>query len=249
MTNNFENILYKSLDTFSSITKIPIVALNSNKEFVKSIGVCNEFLLSREFKNLTKNINSLKGDSLEFSTLQLNSEEKIAFKSKLLNNSLYYFLIGPFKYSNYSTIDTCYNDLAFRSELSIHYICKILDMVIEDNILKKNHCLSLPTRRAIEYMHKSYKQNITLTSIAKHLGLNKCYFCNIFKKETNMTFSQFLNNLRIEKSKVLLKNTQLSLLDIAVEVGFNNQSYFTMAFKKLNADKTPLEYRRNLYLT
>ncbi|MDO4402381.1 MAG: AraC family transcriptional regulator, partial [Clostridiaceae bacterium] len=147
------------------------------------------------------------------------------------------------------TIDTCYNDLAFRSELSIHYICKILDMVIEDNILKKNHCLSLPTRRAIEYMHKSYKQNITLTSIAKHLGLNKCYFCNIFKKETNMTFSQFLNNLRIEKSKVLLKNTELSLLDIAVEVGFNNQSYFTMAFKKLNDDKTPLEYRRNLYLT
>ena len=202
-----------------------------------------------EFKNLTKNINSLKGDSLEFSTLQLNSEEKIAFKSKLLNNSLYYFLIGPFKYSNYSTIDTCYNDLAFRSELSIHYICKILDMVIEDNTLKKNHCLSLPTRRAIEYMHKSYKQNITLTSIAKHLGLNKCYFCNIFKKETNMTFSQFLNNLRIEKSKVLLKNTELSLLDIAVEVGFNNQSYFTMAFKKLNDDKTPLEYRRNLYLT
>ena len=64
-----------------------------------------------------------------------------------------------------------------------------------------------------------------------------------------MTFSQFLNNLRIEKSKVLLKNTELSLLDIAVEVGFNNQSYFTMAFKKLNADKTPLEYRRNLYLT
>ena len=122
-------------------------------------------------------------------------------------------------------------------------------MVIEDNILKKNHCLSLPTRRAIEYMHKSYKQNITLTSIAKHLGLNKCYFCNIFKKETNMTFSQFLNNLRIEKSKVLLKNTELSLLDIAVEVGFNNQSYFTIAFKKLNADKTPLEYRRNLYLT
>ena len=249
MTDTFENILYKSLDTFVLITKIPIITLNSKKKLIKSIGVCPEFLSSSGLKNLTKNICSSKDNSLDYSTFYLNSKGKFAFKSKLLDNSLYYFLIGPFKDFNHSNIDTCYSNLAFRSELSIHYICKILDTVIEDNILKKNYCLSLPTRRAIEYMHKSYKENITLTSIAKHLNLNKCYFCNIFKKETNMTFSQFLNNLRIEKSKVLLKNTELSLLDIAIEVGFNNQSYFTMAFKKLNADKTPLEYRRNLYLT
>lgn len=245
MNETFKNILYKSLDTFSLITKMPIIVLDSNKKLIESIGVNNNFFTSCDFKKSLKHVYILKEDSLDYFIVPLNLTEKIVIKTKILNNSLYYFLIGPFKDSAFNE-DTI--DLAFRNELSINYICKILDDVIEDDMINKNSCLSLITRKAIEYMHNSYKENITLTSISSYLNINKCYFCNIFKKETNMTFSQFLNNLRIEKSKALLKNTDLSLLDIAIEVGFNNQSYFTMAFKKLNNDKTPLEYRRNLYI-
>ncbi|MDU7963827.1 MAG: helix-turn-helix transcriptional regulator [Clostridium perfringens] len=76
--------------------------------------------------------------------------------------------------------------------------------------------------------------------------MNKSYFCNLFKSETGQTFINFLNNYRIEKSKNLLKDLDLSLLDIAHKVGFSNQSYYCTVFKKFT-NLTPLKYRESTY--
>ena len=64
----------------------------------------------------------------------------------------------------------------------------------------------------------------------------------MFKKETGQTFINYLNNYKIERSKDLLKNTKMTLLDISLEVGFNNQSYYSTIFKKYT-NMTPQEYR------
>ena len=64
----------------------------------------------------------------------------------------------------------------------------------------------------------------------------------MFKKETGQTFINYLNNYKIERSKDLLKNTNMTLLDISLEVGFNNQSYYSTIFKKYT-NMTPQEYR------
>ncbi|MDU5263065.1 MAG: helix-turn-helix transcriptional regulator, partial [Clostridium celatum] len=78
--------------------------------------------------------------------------------------------------------------------------------------------------------------------ICKELNVNKCYFCSVFKKEVGSTFINYLNNYKIEKSKELLKNPNISLLDVSLSVGYNNQSYFSTVFKKITS-KTPLEFR------
>lgn len=96
--------------------------------------------------------------------------------------------------------------------------------------------------KAICYTCHNYWEPLTIERMAEYLGLNKCYFCQLFKKETGKTYSQFLNEIRIEKSKELLKNTDMSILDIALSVGYNNQNYYTMAFKKITG-VTPLKYR------
>ena len=64
----------------------------------------------------------------------------------------------------------------------------------------------------------------------------------MFNKETGQTFINYLNNYKIERSKDLLKNTNMTLLDISLEVGFNNQSYYSTIFKKYT-NMTPQEYR------
>ena len=61
-----------------------------------------------------------------------------------------------------------------------------------------------------------------------------------------LTFSQFLNAYRIERSKELLKNKEYSILDVAMEVGYNNHNYYSNLFKKFNKI-TPLDYR-NQYI-
>jgi len=77
------------------------------------------------------------------------------------------------------------------------------------------------------------------------VGLNPAYFSTLFKKETGINFSNYLLNLRIENAKLLLKNSNLSLINIAVEIGFDNQSYFSNVFKKVTG-MTPKQYRQTL---
>ena len=72
--------------------------------------------------------------------------------------------------------------------------------------------------------------------------LSPAYFSRIFKKETGATFNSFLNEVRIEKSKALLRNNDLKMVDIALMVGFESQSYFTKVFKKITGI-SPLQYR------
>lgn len=95
----------------------------------------------------------------------------------------------------------------------------------------------------IKFIEKNYWDNTRLDEISKYLNINKIYFCSIFKKETKKTYSEYLNEIRITKSKDLLLYQNMTILDVSLSVGFNSQNYYTMVFKKLN-NKTPLEYRK-----
>lgn len=99
--------------------------------------------------------------------------------------------------------------------------------------------------KAIKEMDSNYSEPITLGEMADYLGLNKCYFCDLFKKETGKTYSQVLNEIRIKKSLELLANTNMTILEIALSVGYNNQNYYNMAFKKIMGT-TPLKYRNHM---
>lgn len=98
-------------------------------------------------------------------------------------------------------------------------------------------------RRAIAYLEQNLTGNATLESASEDLSLSKSYLCRIFRSETGLTFSDYANAMRITRSRILLAETNLPLLDIALAVGFNDQSYFNRVFKK-NTGVTPLVFRR-----
>ncbi|NLY66275.1 MAG: helix-turn-helix transcriptional regulator [Tissierellia bacterium] len=110
------------------------------------------------------------------------------------------------------------------------------------NFNEEWRCCNFHIKRAIEEMNNNYSESISLKDMADFLGLNKCYFCDLFKKETGKTYSQLLNEIRVEKSLDLLLNTNMTILEIALAVGYNNQNYYNMAFKKIMGT-TPLKYR------
>lgn len=100
-------------------------------------------------------------------------------------------------------------------------------------------------KKSVAYINDHYNQNLTLDMVAEHAGLNPAYFSSLFKKEMGVNFSAYLNNLKIDHAKLLLKNSNLSLINIAVELGFDNQSYFSNVFKKATG-MTPKQYRQSL---
>lgn len=99
--------------------------------------------------------------------------------------------------------------------------------------------------KIIREMHYYRDSTLTLQKLAQLLGTNRQYLSNYINRERNMTFYEYINDFRLEEAKVILesKNTesQQSIEDIAVMVGFNSYSTFLRSFKS-KYGKTPSKY-------
>ncbi len=94
------------------------------------------------------------------------------------------------------------------------------------------------------YIEENIHDKLSLLSIAEKFFVSRTYICVLFRKNKNLTFSQYLTNIRIDRSKFLLKNTNMKLLEIAEKVGFQDEYYFSKVFKK-NTGKSPSTYRKD----
>lgn len=99
-------------------------------------------------------------------------------------------------------------------------------------------------KSVLEYIEKQYKNEITLSDLANVAVMNPRYFCRIFKQITALSPMDYVIYYRIEQACKLLSTTNLSILDIALECGFNDCSYFIRTFKKRKG-MTPNHYRKD----
>lgn len=97
---------------------------------------------------------------------------------------------------------------------------------------------------AKKYLEDNYDKEITLADLAARTGFSTNYFCQIFKEKTGKTYVQFRTELRIHKAKELLGWSDKSVTDIAMEVGYNDSTYFIRVFKEYTG-QTPNSYKKN----
>lgn len=97
--------------------------------------------------------------------------------------------------------------------------------------------------RAAEYCKKEFAKDISLQKISDHLNLNKYYFCTLFKSHFDLTFWEYITDLRIGYSKELLSLTNEKTTEISEKCGYLNISHFGKIFKKTTG-LTPAEYRK-----
>lgn len=88
---------------------------------------------------------------------------------------------------------------------------------------------------AINYIHEHYSNcELNLNDVATHIYINPSYLSFVFKQQTNATFTEYLNNYRIEKAKEYIRsNSSYMAYEIAEKVGYNNPNYFSSCFKKI----------------
>lgn len=84
----------------------------------------------------------------------------------------------------------------------------------------------------MKYIQEHYSEKITIEEIAGEVGCAPSYFMRIFKKNIGMSFIEYLNDFRIDIGARLLKETSSSIMEVAMQVGFDNLSYFNRSFKK-----------------
>ena len=98
-------------------------------------------------------------------------------------------------------------------------------------------------RLALEYIHNNYSENISLRDISKAVNISKSECCRSFQRVIKMTPFEYLMEYRILKSTNYLSNSNESISNIALNVGFNGISYYGKIFKKY-MNCTPSQYRR-----
>lgn len=89
----------------------------------------------------------------------------------------------------------------------------------------------------------NYNHNITLEDASGSAHMSPHYFCRFFKKVTGTTFKEYLLRIRIDKAKELLIQYNMSVTEIAYQVGFENLSYFFRVFKRFTR-LNPMEFRK-----
>jgi len=100
-------------------------------------------------------------------------------------------------------------------------------------------------RRVVEFMHANMDKQIGLKDLADCAGLSLSHFSFQFRASTNQSPHQYMLRLRIERSKELLTDFRLSVLDVGLEVGFRNQQHFATVFRS-SVGVPPSVYRTQL---
>ncbi len=94
-----------------------------------------------------------------------------------------------------------------------------------------------------EHMMIHYQDDVDLDELADLVNMAKGSLCRFFKSQMGMTIFEYLNQIKIEFSCNLLRNLDLSILDVSYDSGFNNLSHFNKQFKRVTG-KTPSDYRK-----
>jgi AraC family transcriptional regulator len=107
---------------------------------------------------------------------------------------------------------------------------------------------SLPNeklRLIVEYFNDNLGRNITLSEASHLINLSPSYFCAAFKKAFGRPPHQFQIELRVERAKTLLADSALSLVDVALLLGFSSQSHLSDCFRRITG-VSPARYRAEI---
>lgn len=108
---------------------------------------------------------------------------------------------------------------------------------------KKN--TSLIGQTVVSYLHNNYSKKISLESVADAVHVTPSYLSTLFKQQTGLNLIEYLNRYRIENSKALLGDINLKIYEVAYQVGFQDEKYFYLLFKRYTG-LTAMQYRNSI---
>lgn len=100
-------------------------------------------------------------------------------------------------------------------------------------------------RQAVLYIRENYDRDLNMAVVSNHISMNYSLFSYAFKQYTGTNFVNYLKDIRMEKAKELLENTDLRVVEISQKIGYENEKHFMKTFKTA-CGVSPTEYRRNM---
>ena len=215
-------------------------SLNSNSNcncICKSLIFNSEMLSSKSSDAIQiKFINPLINNQLNLPHhLACTSDNEIAIRSFLTD------LITTLasKENNFELMAKSYLYMIF-SKVMLMVTYKNTNELINNNSTSKIENL----KHILDYIHTNYNKPLTIKELSTEVNMSEGHFCRTFKSITFKTPIDYLNYYRTTKAQNLLISSDKKVLEICMDVGFNNLSYFINIFKK-NTSYTPSTFRKN----
>lgn len=221
------------------IPSLPSSQYDLEKQLIEDVLQGNREHASSILNEMLGRIYFTSGNNIEI--IKTRSIELIALLSRAVVEN------GGSKEDVYQMTDTFLHNISNVKDLTdlSFSLLEILNLFISMAFSFKKTPAIPALQKALKYINENYCSNLSLEEVANHVGLNQAYFSSLFKKEMQINFSNYLMEKRITQAKHLLKNSNASLLEIALASGFENQSYFSNVFKK-QTGMTPKQYRYSL---
>ena len=195
---------------------------------------------------------SLTGNTLfeeydfPFEIISNNVEESLFERLCNLNPSMILRQTNPIEYDNNQTLarSIIHNKqrsewLKMESRGIIFQICSRFLVNATTKAVTKNERIL----KATKLIHANLAGNITIEKLAAEVKISQEHFIRLFKQTTGTTPMLYINQKRIEKAELLLLTTERPIREIALTLGYEDNSYFVRAFKRVT-NTTPSEYRR-----
>lgn len=133
------------------------------------------------------------------------------------------------------------------SEILVNISQSAVDLLLSDYIAPSARKVPAKLKRAISYITANYPKKISLEDLSRHCSISKQQLIRYFKDTFNTTPLNYITDFRIARAKELLYySPQLTIKEVAAELGFDNQHYFTRVFSKIN-NETPTQYRKRTH--
>lgn len=149
----------------------------------------------------------------------------------------------------FNQISQLYNEKISGYELELKalllQVIFILLQYSEKNPAREGGNPSEKIKTVLDYIEHHFKEQITVSQLAKLCYFSNYHFMRFFKKHMNMTCIEYINNVRLEKAVEMFEHGNTSIMDVSMSVGYNNLSYFHRAFKK-KYGITPLSFIKAL---
>ena len=128
-------------------------------------------------------------------------------------------------------------------ETLARWLCDMLEQLIDAIESNTRHPNSVQLGRALEFIEAHLADDVCREEAARAAGLSPSHFSHLMRAKTGWSFTELLIRLRVDRACHLLAHTDLGLVQIALECGFGDQSYFTRVFRR-RVGQTPGDYRR-----
>lgn len=222
-------------------------------EFLEKIN-SQEYMLEKRSVHFIKptDIHCMVGENKNKSNILRNiAVEKNFFENIIkeigYDNTQQFF--SPFEldetnYEIYKNKTNLLLQLEHSEEIYLFLIKSIISDLLIFSLLNNSSCNKIPKWLQNVYNEMCIKENYiaSISYMIELSGKSQEHFTREFKKYYGITPSVFLNNLRLQESALLLRTSNLKIIDIVYECGFDNVSYFNRLFK-LKFGVTPREYR------